>query len=112
MKATQKKLLDQYLELSQKPTLKVISEETGLQMTRVFRLLNGSAMRLSEYEIFHHLVQRKLGLETGLPVLAEQCLQKLSAESLKEIEGMIKRKLALWDLKQKSKNFLAQQTVL
>lgn len=112
MKVTQKKLLDQYLALSQKPTLKQIAEETGIQMTRVFRLINGSAMKLSEYEVFNHLVHKKLGLETGLPVLAEQCLQKLSPQSLKEIEGMIKRKLAIWDLKQKSQRVFAQQTVI
>lgn len=111
MKETQKKLLDQYLALSEEPTLREIAAETGLQMTRVFRLLNGSAMKLSEYEIFNTLVQRKMGLEGALPSLASECMKKLSPEILKEIEGLLKRKLALWDLKQKSKEIIAKQTL-
>ncbi len=112
MKESQKTILEQYLSLSGKPPLRVISEETGIQMTRVFRLINGSAMRLDEYEIFNSLVQKKMGLECALPVLAEDCLKKLSPEILKELESVMRRKLALWDLKQKSKNILARQTLV
>lgn len=33
-------------------TLKIISQRTGIQLTRVFRLFNGHEMKLSEYEAF------------------------------------------------------------
>ena len=112
MKESQKTILEQYLCLSDKPTLREISAETGIQMTRVFRLMNGSAMKLEEYEVFSNLVQKKMGLECALPALAQDCLKKLSPEILKELESVMRRKLALWDLKQKSKTFWARQTLL
>jgi hypothetical protein len=110
MKATQKELLEQYVKLIQKPTLKKMADETGIQMTRMFRLLNGSAMKLNEYEIIHHLIRKKSGVELELPLLMEECLKKLSKASIKEIESIVKRKLALWDLKQNGEIVFASQS--
>ena len=47
--------------LNQEPTLKKIAADTGIQITRVFRLFNGSTMKLSEYQIFQHRVKEKNG---------------------------------------------------
>jgi hypothetical protein len=40
------------MEIKGSPSLKIISEDTGIQITRVFRLFNGYEMKLSEYEVF------------------------------------------------------------
>jgi hypothetical protein len=96
----QKTILKQYLLLSQEPTLREISKVTGIQQTRVFRLLNGSEMKLSEYEIFHQHIKEKLGATSELEVLAGKCSQNLSLESIREIENFMSRKLAVWNLKQ------------
>ena len=36
--------------------LKNISERTSIQITRVFRILNGSEMKLTEYEAFQNAI--------------------------------------------------------
>jgi predicted transcriptional regulator len=40
-------------------TLKEISKRTGIQLTRVFRILNGYEMKVSEYERLESLVREK-----------------------------------------------------
>jgi hypothetical protein len=94
----QKAILKQYMELSGNPTLKVISEETGVQITRVFRLFNGSVMKLNEYLIFQDLVRKKLGFDLALEGLILECRNKLSIEGIKEVEAMIRRKIHYTDL--------------
>jgi len=56
----QKTILNQYLLLNKKPTFKEIASDTGIQVTRVFRLFNGSTMKLSEYQIFNRKVKEKI----------------------------------------------------
>jgi len=100
----QKTILKQYMLLNQDPSLKKISAETGIQTTRVFRLLNGSTMKISEYEIFHKQVREKLGITSGIETLAQECFTHLSPDSIKEIENLMSRKIATWKLKQELKN--------
>ncbi len=101
-KNTQDNLLKRYLQLRENPTLREISQETGIQLSRVFRLLNGSSMKLSEYEIFTRIVEEKMGLENSLIQMARECFEKLSRDSIVEIEFLLKRKLSLWKMKQGS----------
>jgi hypothetical protein len=96
----QNTILKQYMLLNQNPTLKKISEETGVQQTRVFRLMNGSLMKLAEYEIFHQKVKEKMGLTNDLEALALDCFNNLSLESIQEIENFMRRKMAIWNIKQ------------
>jgi hypothetical protein len=107
----QKTILKQYLVLNQDPTLREISRITGIQQTRVFRLLNGSEMKLSEYEVFHQHVKEKLGAASKLEVLAGKCSQNLSLESIREIENFMSRKLAIWNLKQEIKKSEYKQSI-
>lgn len=107
----QKTILKQYMLLNQDPTLRKISMETGIQQTRVFRLLNGSTMKLSEYEVFHQHVKEKMGLTNGLESLAQECFNKLSTESIKEIENFMCRKMAIWKMKQELKNVNHKQSI-
>ncbi len=96
----QKTILSQYMLLNEGPTLKKISEDTGIQLTRVFRLFNGSTMKLSEYQIIQQKVKEKMGLTDTLEEIAFDCSLKLSVEAIKEIEVYLKRKIATWKIKQ------------
>jgi len=96
---SQKELLNKYLSLSSKTTLKHLSHETGIQFTRMFRILNGSPMKFSESETIQKLILKKMGIDSNLENLALECQSKLSAKSLREIEELMKRKLIVWDLK-------------
>lgn len=95
----QKLILKQYMLLKNEPTLRAIAAETGIQQTRIFRLMNGSKMKLSEYEIFHQKVKDSMGLSDGIEMLAHECFINLSKESISEIEAFMNRKLATWKLK-------------
>jgi len=99
----QKRILEQYLELNGEATFKEIASDTGIQVTRVFRLFNGSKMKLSEYEIFRKRVQSKLGFTESLETMARECSLCLSSEALKELEIYLKRKIELWKLSQVNK---------
>ena len=99
----QKTILAQYMLLNHRPTFKKISKDTGIQVTRVFRLFNGSTMKLSEYQVFNRKVKEKMGLTSGLEDIAFECSMKLSPESIKELEVFLKRKITLWTLAQTQK---------
>lgn len=99
----QKTILNQYVLLNNKPTLKKISEDTGIQLTRVFRLFNGSTMKLSEFEIFNKKVKEKMGLTEGLEAIALECSLKLSPVAIKDLEVFLKRKIEVWKLTQVQK---------
>ena len=107
----QKTILSQYMLLNNGPTLKKITDDTGIQITRVFRLFNGSTMKLSEYQTFQRKVKEKMGLTDTLEEIAFDCSLKLSPEATKEIETYLRRKLAIWKIKNSSteKNKTATQ---
>jgi hypothetical protein len=96
-------ILNQYMLLNGKPTLKKIADDTGIQLTRVFRLFNGSTMKLSEYQIFNKKVKEKMGLTEGLEEIAFECSMRLSPEAIKDLEQYLKRKIETWKLLQTSK---------
>ena len=99
----QKTILNQYMLLNGKPTLKKISEDTGIQLTRVFRILNGSTMKLCEYQVFNKKVKEKMGLTEGLEAIAFECSMRLSPEAIKDLEVFLKRKIETWKLAQINK---------
>jgi hypothetical protein len=96
-------ILNQYMLLNNKPTLKKIAADTGIQLTRIFRLFNGSTMKLSEYQIFNRKVKEKMGLTDGLEAIAFECSMKLSPEAIKDLEVFLKRKIETWKLSQVQK---------
>ena len=54
----QKSILKKYKATYPKKTLKEISEETGIQMTRVFRIFNGAEMKINEFESFEKSIRK------------------------------------------------------
>ncbi len=100
----QKIILEQYMLLHKEPTLKEIAKDTGIQVTRVFRLFNGSAMKLAEYQVFQSKVKEKMGLTASLEALALECSHKLSPNAILELEAILKRKMEVWKLSQCEQN--------
>lgn len=98
----QKIVLGQYMVLNNNPTLKTIAADTGIQFSRVFRIFNGSSMKLSEYQIFQQRVKEKMGLTDTLEAIAFDCSLKLSPAAIKEIEIYLNRKIQIWKMKQSS----------
>lgn len=86
----QQRTLKQYMELRAQPSLRVIAAETGINQARVFRILNGSRMKLDEWEIFNSIVESSL---TDMEKLARDCLNELSLEQLAEVRGVMESKL-------------------
>ncbi|MBF0298865.1 MAG: hypothetical protein HQK51_09105 [Oligoflexia bacterium] len=97
----QKEIIKRYMELNGQPTLKFISKDTQIQITRVFRILNGHEMKISEYEKFDLSIRKKLCEKktykniTGLQEIAKLCDKELSPNSLKDIEMFMNRKLRI-----------------
>ncbi|MBL6990297.1 MAG: hypothetical protein ISR65_10985 [Bacteriovoracaceae bacterium] len=94
----QQKTIDLYLKLYDYPTFKTIAQDTGIQVTRIFRLVKGSEMKLSEYIVFQKLIKQKQRQHTMLIDFAQQCLDKLSKPAVKQLEDYIQRRLDLWEL--------------
>ena len=74
----QKSIIKQYKEIYPKDKLKDISDKTGIQITRIFRILNGSEMKLKEYEVFDQIINSKTN-NAAIIKLAKECLLSLSA---------------------------------
>jgi|SaaInlStandDraft_2_1057019.scaffolds.fasta_scaffold414876_1 hypothetical protein len=89
----QKEIIKQYMELNNNPTMRWVSADTGIQLTRVFRLMNGCLMKLDEYFAFKNKVIKKLSSSYSFSALAMQCEDKLSQASLAELSQYMKRSL-------------------
>lgn len=87
----QKRTLRQYMELRQNPTLKAIADETGIELTRIFRIMNGTKMRLDEWEIFNSII---VASDNELEKLTRDCLRELSIEQLGEVRAVMQKKLS------------------
>jgi hypothetical protein len=71
-------------------------------------LLKFERNKISEYEIFLNLMQKKIGSNNHLNSLLQACCLKLNSQSIQEIENLMLRKLAIWDLKQNNKTTHSQ----
>jgi hypothetical protein len=85
----QSRVLKEYRQHYPLHTLREISALTGIQLTRVFRLMNGAAMKLEEFEQFSEAIGEKAQIhfqggafqrsaQTAQNVLNEDELRKLS----------------------------------
>jgi len=89
-------IIKRYQQLLPKnKTFKLIAAHTGIQVTRVFRLFNGSKMRLEEYQIFESCIKEAEGSDNSLHALIDICLTHLSLETIEAIRNDIERKLRL-----------------
>lgn len=92
----QKKILQDYRAAFGHQTFREIARTTGIQQTRVFRIFNGSSMKLCEYEVFQQMVQFRQAKRPRLFQLLKDCELRLKPEGLKEIEQLMDQKMRLW----------------
>ena len=100
MENSQSKILKKYMSSEKKMTLKKMSIETGIQMTRCFRILNGSEMKLDEYETIKKVLNQKIYNRGDVSDLFENCILNLSCESMDEIFILMETKYKTFLLKQ------------
>jgi predicted transcriptional regulator len=83
----QEKILKNYREIYPDDKLKDISKKTKIHMSRVFRILNGQEMKVSEYETFQSLVTMNSIYkdENEFAQVAQKCIDELSQEKLKKL---------------------------
>lgn len=83
----QDKTLHNYKQIFPNDTLKLISHKTGIQMTRVFRLFNGSEMRLSEFIAFEQLITNHKNSPDYVEFIktSQACVRELSSKKLKSL---------------------------
>ncbi len=92
----QEKILREFQQTFPNETLRNISELTGIQLTRVFRLMNGSAMKLDEYESFLAAIESQLPaaeLQQGFDGAIYQARRKLPLRELQRIADFVERRL-------------------
>ena len=58
MSEKQKDIVREYCTLMRWPSLKVISEDTGIHRNRLLRIVKGADMKMSEYELFQSKISR------------------------------------------------------
>lgn len=80
-------IIKRYFDYYPKQSLRGISTNTNIQITRVFRILNGSPMKLCEYESFENAIRKK---ELYAPNadrflnISKECLRYLPEEKICE----------------------------
>lgn len=87
MKKLQDSILRQYKEIYPSDSLKEISKRTKIQITRVFRLFNGSEMKISEYESFYNSVSGKD--KSHLQELIHECETNLSHREIRKVQDYL-----------------------
>lgn len=93
----QNKIFEKYYAAVPKLTYRQISAETGIQITRVFRIVNGSKMRLEEYQAVEQAINRHTEPTEYFEFieLAKNCAELLSADALADLKHILIRKVAL-----------------
>ncbi len=92
----QKKTILRYRELFPNETLKEISGRTGIQITRVHRLLGGKKMKVTELEAFEQVIARRISENPSFARLnhtVEKASSILTNEELGKISDYIERRV-------------------
>ena len=92
-------VIDKYIRTTGFKTLKEISKDTGIQLTRVFRILHGKEMKLKEFEIFQKKSLFNLDQTLKIVSLANECAFKLDEKKILDITNFMKRTIKISELK-------------
>lgn len=93
----QNKTIERYRLFFPQETLREVSSRTGIQITRVFRLFNGKAMKLREFEAFEEAITLKIAENPNfarMNHLVEEASSLLTNEELGRIADYLERKVA------------------
>lgn len=102
-------VLKRYRELYPHHTLKEISDQTGIQISRVFRLFNGSEMKVSEYEAFQNFLEGNPSNTFHFINIARKCLEVLSPESIEKMNIEMQMLLNLKEQSRGLRNLNSQE---
>ena len=96
----QKQIISQFKKTYPNSTLKRTSELTGIQITRIHRLLQGAPMKLSEWENFNQAIdlKREPAIDLKLKYAFKQCLHNLTLEGKRELLIKLQRLNQLTEL--------------
>lgn len=95
----QKSILKLYKETFPTHRLRETSENTGIQLTRLFRIHNGSEMKLKEYEAFERCLNQNDQASEFLKT-SKHCLEKLTPHKRKLLHAQMKKALKIHFLKE------------
>lgn len=93
----QNKTIQRYRLFFPQETLREVSARTGIQITRVFRLFNGKAMKVEELEAFETAITVKLAENPNfarLNNIVEEASSLLTNEEIGRIADYMERKVA------------------
>lgn len=88
----QETILHRYKEVYGEKTFASISEHTGINVSRLFRIFNGAKMRVEEFEVFNKLVNSDKGELKGL---FEKLVILMDKKEIQEFGVFIERKIKL-----------------
>ena len=103
MQNLQTSILSEYTNTFPKDTLKEISLKTGIQITRVFRIFNGSEMKISEYESFQNSLKQNTTNAQFIETASQFFIQSSNIK-IKQITQLMKNNLKLEKLRSSSNN--------
>lgn len=92
----QQRIVHEYRAKFPGQTLREVSARTNIQLTRVFRLFNGAAMKLDEYERFHQLVHGSREIRASHAQfyrLSEELLRQCNETQLGRLTRLLERQL-------------------
>lgn len=78
----QKKVIDDVMATHNRPTLKRLSEMTGIQLTRIFRIMNGAEMKLTEYQAFSQCLGAEKQIAPSTEKASYHFMERVMIESL------------------------------
>lgn len=100
MNTIQKNILNQYREIFPNDKLKDYSSKTGIQITRVHRIINGAEMKISELEAFERAIASNSFITDDFLKVAFECIKKLNSKKLKYYQSQMQHALKLDSLSQ------------
>lgn len=96
MNIRERETIQRYRKAFPNDTLKTISFKTGIQLTRVFRIMNGKPMKVSELEAFEGILGQRLSQNKKIMEfenLAKLAALDLSVRDIETIISYIERKI-------------------
>lgn len=92
----QESILNSFKQYYPTITLNESAKLLGINRTRLFRIYNGSEMKISEYESFEKSILEAKGISTNNFLnTAKECLANLKKEKLKLLIEQMNEKLVL-----------------
>lgn len=104
-------ILKRYRENFPEDTLREISDKTGIQLTRVFRIFNGSDMKLREFEAFENAItcESNQFATTDFLELSQKSLKTLSDKKIAYIMGQMQQAIRISQMKNHNIIYLNRQ---